>query len=303
MLIALLAPALAAPAPLADVPEVRIVASFYLESESDHREYIALQPSRRLAGRLLKSTEGSESESISSDGGSYDRHRLSVETIDGVSLGEQWRLSGEEMSAVCTVGGFEVIASPYARPGATEEDGGAPCITPLFVARLDCSVDASGAMIAVPASALEPVWATSAEAEITATERARVLSQPIVAELKAGITARADARKEGLHTELSSRTYTLGSNTIAAIEGSFYTGVGDDVCGGEDLVTRFSTVIIDGQLRAPEQNESYWLSGILDLNGDGIPETMERLDGEQQIRDADGDVLRTHTPDWCICGC
>lgn len=303
MLIALLAPALAAPAPLADVPEVRIVASFYLESESDHREYIALKPSPRLAGRLLKSTEGGEPETVSSDGGSYDRHQLSARTIDGVSLGEQWRLSGEETSAVCTVGGFEVIASPYARPGATEDSGGAPCISPLFVARLDCSLDASGAMIAVPASAPEPVWATSAEGEVTAQQRARLLADPVVEGLKADITAEADARKEGLHTELSSRTYTLGSHTIESVEGSFYTGVGDDVCGGEDLVTRFSTVIIDGQLRAPEQHDRYWLSGVLDLNGDGIPETMERLDGEQQIREASGAVLRAHTPDWCICGC
>ncbi|MFT5684149.1 MAG: hypothetical protein ACI8RZ_005090 [Myxococcota bacterium] len=303
MLIALLTPALAAPAPLATVSEVRFTASFYLDSEADHREYLALRPDSAMVGQLMKSTEGSEPENIDSDGGTYHRYDLNVTTVDGLSIGDRWRLSGEQTNAVCTVSGFEMVASPEARAGATEEDAGAPCSAPLFVARVDCAQDATGAWFAVPASAPVPVWATKADGEITLEKRRQLLRDGTVSGLQAAVSEGAANRNEPMKSEVTTQTYRLGDHTIQSVKGTFYTGAGEDECGGEDLASRWSTLIIDGAVRPPEQTWRYWLSGVIDLDGDGEPEVLEQINGEQQIRDASGNVLRAHMPEWCVCGC
>jgi hypothetical protein len=302
MLIALISASLAAPAPLAAVPGVRLIASAYLDEAQTNRQYLALRPEAELDA-VLKSIAGSPGQEVNSDGGSYSRHLLSQTTLDGLSLGDRWRLSGESTDVVCTVSAFELVRSPYDSGGVISLDGGAPCSAPLIVARMDCDQDASGAALAVPASAPRPVWGTLTDGDLSDGQRASILANETISGQHTSIAAEAAERGEPLVTDISTLSYRFGKHTIQAVMGTFYTGEGEDSCGGEDLVSRWSTLIIDGQPRAPETGGSFWLSGVVDIDGDGRPETLEWSDGRQQLRDADGNVLRAHNPDWCVCPC
>jgi len=292
-----------APTPPATPPMVRLTAWVSLDEVPEHTTHLALQVDQQTADRLLESVLNTPATAVNTDGGLYGLYQLDLEILDGVELDSQWRMSGEVTDVICTVAGFDLITSSLARPGATAENAGAPCYAPLFTARMACDTSASGATLAVPASAPTPVWGELIEGELAPAARDRLLALPEVAAVEDIVTGKAVQRDERVQTEMITWTYRLGNRHLQMVEGRFYTGEGEDGCGADDIVGRWFAVLDGGPPRAFESGNFHGSDGVLDLEGDGRLETVEWIDGQQVLLDVNRVPLRSHRPDWCVCGC
>lgn len=123
-------------------PDVRLLTTTYLANGDESQQFITLEVDRKTAKHITANLTALTPEEINADGGMYHRYPLALEGLGGIKLKERWRLSGEQTNVVCTVTGFEMVASPYAQAGASLENAGAPCGATLYIARVGCDSDA-----------------------------------------------------------------------------------------------------------------------------------------------------------------
>ncbi|MFT4975059.1 MAG: hypothetical protein ACI8S6_000946 [Myxococcota bacterium] len=257
---------------------------------------------------LLAATPGLVPEPMSTDGGEYVRYTLPVERLDGVSRGSRWRLlSAEEGEQQCSVSGFGMIMSP----GFSLSDRGswgAPCAEPLLFAELDCGDEEAGwSAVAVPV-ALDKAQVGRATAEqvevpVPTGPLAAVLREEAIQALRVEASSRAAEQGAVLQTMVWTRAVSLGGRSVSVVEGRFYTGAGEDFCGGEDVGEEWGGLLIDGVPQGLRPLPEGRILGVFDLDGDGAVEVLESSAEGRVLRGADGRVIRRHSSEWCVCGC
>ncbi|WP_224240342.1 hypothetical protein [Hyalangium gracile] len=207
--------------------------------------------------------------------------------------------------------GYFQDAEPPKEPGC----GGA-----WPVAELDCSLVETRAMqsdaiaFVLPGGAPAPRYFARSDSlpePLRASQEAALRALPAFAKTRA--EGESHAREQGLPLQESVefRVFSAAGRQVVVGLAHFYTGEGNDVCGGPDFtatVSRVAVVVEGGQesLVAGEvKGES--VQAVIDLEGDGRVELLTLDSGDSQGRTAivreDGSPLAASYLANCDCGC
>ena len=239
------------------------------------------------------------------DGEPVLRYEISAALLDGVALGSAWRVLGPGGEVACTVSGFGVIASEY----FSLDDGvgsGMPCMEPLVFARMRCEggQQIPHDAVAVPASSTRAAVAIIEEGRALAGGGVAAMLQlaPIQA-LQQRTAAQASDLGETLQVQTQVQAARLAGRQVQIVKGSFYTGEGEDYCGGEDIAAEWGGLFVEGAPIGFQAIDNGSIRSVFDLDGDGELELLQSTNGQVRLVRLDGTVIRSHAIEWCICGC
>lgn len=220
-------------------------------------------------------------------------------------VGSRWQVGGQ----VCTVEGHLSVAEEYTDVDPGEDGYEAPsCGNPVSWARLACAAPVD-AELAVPEGAAPPALALSLGevSDVERTGRADQVGRATSSWTEALAKARGDAevRVLGISERVRVRAWTLDGARILLFEGEAWSGEGWYHCGGEDVFGAVAVLMTD----TPEPrvlfeagvSENLEISGLMDVERDGIPEIRLGPDGTSFLTATGYGSLRTTNS--CVCGC
>lgn len=267
-----------------------------LATSLNDQPVLTLSPAEDTARSLLRSVD---MEAISGSGSWPPTELVSLEAaaLDGVREGSWWTLFAEDGQTTCRVSGFAVEIWEAGDPDTVPLHFGAPCGSPLFVATLDCQGSISPE-IAVPTESAGRVSIGRYAGE------GEVVLHP-AAERLYGATVEQAARLGAgdVHRSFRADRFVVGGLEVDVARGRYYTGEGDDGCGGDDLVRAWTGLVVAGRVVAPRETTGDVTRLLLDLEGDGRIESLSSSYTVRTLSREDGTTIRSDNVNYCECGC
>jgi hypothetical protein len=208
--------------------------------------------------------------------------------------GTRWKLfapaSGRSLG-LCKVSSFAAITSGHPHFGYLQQDPPptAPgCGEPAPFARLSCKSPPDEPLVAVPGEAPDPVLykALSPLRDIDLEDDVKALANRTPAFQSAFAEAReaANERSAPLQQLVTLTGYVAPGRKVLAVRVTLQTGDGEIWCGADDVRVELSAVYdwpADGGLGSElvplHRVGNTELLGLIDLEGDGVPELVERV--------------------------
>ncbi len=223
-------------------------------------------------------------------------------------LGAVWRV-GE---VTCTVDGYAAVVEEYldvyvdAEGNRVEEPTAPGCGGALLYARLQCAGESSEDLAnpALAPAILAPVRELAVD-DTAARAEAVVRALP---EWAAAAAAAGDAAvAAGVDTAESTAVdrYVFAFGAVNVVDAAVMSGDGQNYCGGDEFFSRLIVGVADDGtvLFKVERDDLAEIVGVVDTDGDRIPELRLAWWGGEFLVAPDGSTRALSQYGMCVCGC
>jgi hypothetical protein len=242
-------------------------------------------------------------------GSSPDTWRAPTDAVDERRpVGSRWTVGDQR----CVVEGYDLVVEEYVETWYTPEGEptgeptGPGCGQPALWARLRCDGPLT-ATLAVPEGVRPPVEVESftplAEAALVPFAAA-IRALPRFSENRADAESQAGERGTAVTEQIEARRYETGAASWILVDASVWSGDGMNYCGGDDVFHRGLVVLsADGRVLTELWVDDYTeITGLFDVENDGVPEIGVASWGEESLWSAGGSTP-IHAVASCVCGC